>query len=600
MTRVALCYLGFATSCSKARALELRDESAVPVRGGTLEIVAFSDVDHLATTSAYSIAAAWLNQLTARQLLGFPPSSDNAVKIRPAPDIAREVPTKANAGISADGLTYTIHLRRGVRWNSTPPRDIVAGDAVRAIKMLCNPVNPGGSLLFYRTSIAGLDAFCTEFAKVPGTVAAIRAFVTSTPLEGVRAIDDSTVVFRLAAASSDFVNLLALPQGSSPVPAEYLDYLPDGPEFRQHTIASGPYQLVRYVQNQQMLFKRNPAWSAETDQLHAAYVDGVRVRIGIDAQLQLLQIQAGTADLGAETLRAADMGPLLASGDPSVWLSPSGDIWGNFIYLFVNRLGPDASRVLGQRDVRRAIALAVDKAALVQVTAGARVARPLRQPAASSVAGYVKGRDFYVTPQDRGNPVEARRLLAKAGFDSHRVLRLAYAIDGAAPMWAQVLQASFKRAGIDVTLTPVALGEYYGRLLGDNASARRGEWDLAIIGWFPDWLGTNNGRSVFPTIFDGRDRGSASPNYGGFENAAVDSAIDRAAAAPTEESAGQGWSEVARLLMEEVATVPLIEMKTPYARSRRVRGCTWSAIGINCDLTAVWLADAASHARASR
>jgi len=324
------------------------------------------------------------------------------------------------------------------------------------------------------------------------------------------------------------------------------------------------------------------------------------VRIGIDPQLQLLQIQAGTADLGAETLRAADIGPLLARSDPSIWLSPSEEIWGNFVYLFVNRLGPDASRVLGQRDVRRALALAVDKAALVQVCAGARVARPLGQPVGSSVAGYVKGRDSYITPQDRGDPAEARRLLAKAGFDSHRVLRLAYPIDGPMPMVAQVLQASFRRAGIEVALTPVALGDYYGRLLGENASARRGEWDLAIVGWFPDWFGSNNGRSVFPTIFDGRDRGSSSPNYGGFENAAVDSAIDRAAAAPTEESAARGWAEVSRLLMEEVATVPLIEMKVPYARSRRVRGCTWSAYGINCDLTAVWLADAASHAQATR
>jgi ABC-type transport system substrate-binding protein len=587
----ALCCLGIAAGCTKARAASNTVEPTSSVRGGALEIVAYSDVDHLVTTSAYNAAALWLNQLTARQLLGFPPSSDNAVKVRPAPDIAREVPTRDNGGVSADGLTYTVHLKRGVRWNTNPPRDVTAGDVIRAIKLLCNPVMPGGSLLFYQTSIAGMDHFCAGFAKVPGTVAAIRRFVDSTSIDGARAPNDSTVVFQLATASSDFVNLLALPQ-ASPIPDEYLNYLPDSPEFRQHTLATGPYQLVQYVQNRQMLFERNPAWDRETDQLHAANVDRVRVRVGIDAQLQLLQIQAGTADLGAETVRAADMGPLLASGDPTIWLSPTGDIRANFQFLAVNRISPDADRVLGRRDIRRAIALAIDKAALVQVNVGPRVARALRQPAASSVTGFVADRDFYKTPDDRGDPVAARRLLAQGGFDPRRVLRLAYALDGATPVMAQVLQASLERAGIEVELLPVALGDYYGRLLSDNANARRGAWDLAIVAWFPDWFGGNNGRAVYPSLFDGRNRGSGSPNYGGFEDAGVDAAIDRASSAATDELASQDWAEVSRLLMEEVAEIPLIEQKTAYAKSRRVRGCSWSALGMNCDLTAVWLSDA--------
>jgi hypothetical protein len=44
--------------------------------------------------------------------------------------------------------------------------------------------------------------------------------------------------------------------------------------------------------------------------------------------------------------------------------------------------------------------------------------------------------------------------------------------------------------------------------------------------------------------------------------------------------------------MDYVALVPLTESKAPYARSRRVRHCTWSVLGPNCHLTSVWLADA--------
>ena len=37
------------------------------------------------------------------------------------PRLAREIPTRANGGISADGLTITYHLRPGIRWQDGVP-----------------------------------------------------------------------------------------------------------------------------------------------------------------------------------------------------------------------------------------------------------------------------------------------------------------------------------------------------------------------------------------------------------------------------------------------------------------------------------------------
>ena len=49
---------------------------------------------------------------------------------------------------------------------------------------------------------------------------------------------------------------------------------------------------------------------------------------------------------------------------------------------------------------------------------------------------------------------------------------------------------------------------------------------------------------------------------------------------------------MAGLVMDDLGVVPLAEAKSPYSRSRRVRNCSWSVMGLNCDLNSVWLADA--------
>jgi peptide/nickel transport system substrate-binding protein len=583
----ALCCVLLGAGCVDRRAQASADESRAPVRGGTLEIVGYSDVDHLATTSAYVTYSVALTRLFARQLVAFEAGSDLEAGTPPAPDLALEVPTRENGGISGDGLTYVFHLRPGVRWDSHPPRDVVAADVVRAFALFCNPVMPVGAAGYYTDTIEGMAGYCAEFARVPATVASIRDFVTTHTIEGVRADDEATVVFRLRAPASDFLNLVAMPF-ASPVPVEYLDYLPDGPEFRQHTLSTGPYRIARYVQNRELLFERNPVWDEASDPIRPAHVDRVRVRLGIDAQLQQLQIEAGTADLGFETVRAADLAPLLAIDDPTLWLSPPGDAYGLMEFLVFNHIGPNNGGALRRREVRRAIALAVDRSALVQVTGGPRAGRPLRQAVLSSASGWDPATERGAA--DHGDPATARSLLAEAGYPDGIALRLAFQTFGSYPLMAQVLQASLERAGFGVELVPVTVSDFLARLLADASHARRGEWDLALSGWFPDWFGQNNGRSVIVPLFDGRHLEQNTQNYGHYQNHAVDAAIDRATVAPSAELSEQAWRDAARLLIEDSALVPLIERKTAYAKSRRVRGCIWSVLGLNCDLTSVWLA----------
>jgi ABC-type transport system substrate-binding protein len=98
---------------------------------------------------------------------------------------------------------------------------------------------------------------------------------------------------------------------------------------------------------------------------------------------------------------------------------------------------------------------------------------------------------------------------------------------------------------------------------------------------------------VIVPLYDGRQLGNMSQNYGRYDSAAVNDAIDRALAAPTAELAETAWADAVAHVMDDVAIVPLIERKSGWMRSSRVRNCVWSVLGQQCVLSAVWLADAA-------
>jgi peptide/nickel transport system substrate-binding protein len=198
---------------------------------------------------------------------------------------------------------------------------------------------------------------------------------------------------------------------------------------------------------------------------------------------------------------------------------------------------------------------------------------------------------MYGTPMDKGDPQKARELLQRAGHSGIR-LKLAYIQSSTYALIAQTLKESLRRAGIDLDIKSYTAGDYYGRLLFKAENARRGEWDLALAGWYPDWNGANNSRSVIQPLFDGRAFGQASMDYGGYNSREVNSLIDQALALPRFEDARKVWSQAAREVMKDKAIIPLYETKMVRYHSSRIRNCLLNMWGLNCDMTGVWLKDA--------
>jgi ABC-type transport system substrate-binding protein len=577
---VALSLAGLAAASGRGGAKE-----NAPARGGTLKMLGQSDIFNLDTTSGYYTVYNVLLRAFARQLVSYPNAPSFLEQIKLKPDIATAVPTKANGGISADGKTYTLHIKPGVKWNTSPPRQVTAGDFVREFKLLCNPASPTGAPGYYESTIVGMDGYCKGFAKVKPTAPAIAAYVNGHKLPGVVAKNDLTIVFRLQNPAPDFPNILAM-GFSSARPVEYMKYVPDSAEFRQHTISNGPYQITKYVPGKSFTLDRNPAWEPKTDSLRRAYVDHMQVTEGLTQDSVQQQIQAGTGDMDWDVVPPAQNLPsLIASKDKRLIIGPSGPYYVALnTYMAMNEYaGPMKNKL-----VRQAAQYALNKNAIVQIFGGPRIATAANQVVLPGNVGYIENYNPYPNKNGNGDPEKSKALLAKAGYPNGVSVKLLYQTTDPAPRVAQSMQASLQKGGFKVKLVPTTGADFYGKYMLVTSTAQKQAWHIAAPGWIPDWFG-NNGRSVIQPLFT--HRGNGSSNYSGYDSPITNRLVDQALTATSPAAAEALWQKANAQIMRDSVVVPIEFQKFTAYVSSRLKGCVFWFFTINCDPTNVWLTE---------
>ena len=555
-----------------------------PQRGGTLVMLGQSDIFNLDTVSAYYTVSSMLERMFTRQLFTYGVPTGAAAPPPVVPDIATAVPTTSNGGITDGGKTITIHLRSGVKWNSSPPRQVTAADFVREFKMLCNPSSPVGAPGYFTATIEGMASYCTGFAKAPGTVSGIASYVNSHSLPGVVATAPLTLTFHLLSSTPDFPYILTMGFCSAR-PIEYMNYVPDSAPFRQHTLSDGPYEITSYVATKSFTLARNPAWSPSTDPNRHAYVNKITVTEGLTSDNVQQQLQAGTGDMEWDvTPPAQNLPSLMSTHNSGLVIGPTATGPASIslgTYLTLNQYaGPFTNKL-----VREAVAYGVNKNAIVQILGGKSIASTTSQLVLPGNVGYIPNYNPFPDNNGAGDPAKAKQLLAQAG-KTGVTLKLLYSTTDPAPRVAQALQSSLNAAGFHVQLVPVTQSDFYGKYLTVPATAKRDVWDLAAPGWIPDWFG-NNGRSTIVPLLT--QPGLGSNDFGGYTSSTVNSFINAALSAPNAAAAAQNWQKADSAAMQDVANVPVNVQKWPIFHSARVHGCNFFWFGLNCDPTNVWL-----------
>lgn len=365
-------------------------------------------------------------------------------------DLATEVPTLANGGISRDGRTYTYHLHRGVLWQDGRPftaRDVVA--SWRAI------VNPRNNVVFRE----GYD----------------RIASIATP-------DDDTVVVHLRSRYPPFVSQFFAPlqEGGKPVlPAHIIDRDPDfnRSSLDQDPIGTGPFRFVSWQRGTEIVLARFDRYFKGVPKL-----DRIELHVIPDDTTIATEVRVHHIDL-VVSAPAALYGEYRTFPDIVTELRP----WNAQMVLVANDRKPG----LGDVVVRQAIASAIDYGALVRkVSEGiGEVAYNTLPPTA---LGYTRLPPHAYDPATANRALDADGwILGPNGVRSRNGVQLAFelAIIAGSSNLSEIalqIQQNLQAIGIEVVLKTYP----YDAIFATNGPLYSGSYDLAIysttLAWDPD------------------------------------------------------------------------------------------------------------------
>lgn len=165
--------------------------------------------------------------------------------------------------VSADGLVYTIRLRKGVRFVDDPcftktggrGRELVAADVVYSFQRLMDAKLDARGTWIFDGKLVGIDAFHEASASAEENWA-VEGYPA---VEGVSAPDEHTVVLKVVEPYPQLTWVLAMSYGSI-YPREAVAYYRG--DFKSHAVSTGPYLVEEYKPNQRIVLRRNPGYRA--------------------------------------------------------------------------------------------------------------------------------------------------------------------------------------------------------------------------------------------------------------------------------------------------------------------------------------------------
>jgi ABC-type transport system substrate-binding protein len=357
------------------------------------------------------------------------------------PDAKLEPGLAARWEVSPDGMTYTFHLRRGVKFHNGTP--FAARHVVRSWQRVLDPAVRGGR---------GWPLYPIRGAK---DYAEGRAQAIS----GLTAPNDSTVVVALTEPFAIFPTLLAMPVVSI-VP----DSIPSN--FGERPIGTGPWRFAEWRHDDYVLFAKNAEyWGGPPKS------DSLRARIIAEPSTAVAEFESGNVDV-----------LMIPQGEAQQWredperqklLQSVAAL--QLIYIGVNTTrGP-----LADRRVRQALNHAVDVNTIINSLVSGRGRRALGV-IPPSLPGADTTRQAYTFDANR-----AKQMLAEAGHPNGIDVELWTPTTPIYVRIAEAVQGYLQAANIRTKIVQ-------RESAAAREAARKGQTDLILKDWYADYPDAEN------------------------------------------------------------------------------------------------------------
>jgi peptide/nickel transport system substrate-binding protein len=462
-------------------------------KGGTLTMIANSDVDYIDPGAAYYQPTYAIDLLAVDSpLMGWPPNDTAA----PQPLLASAAPTVADGG-----KTITFHIKPNIHYS--PPtgggagwsKPVVSQDVKYAIERTLIPGVPNGYSSLYFADVEGLAA----------AQAAVKKDPTKAPnISGITTPDSSTIVFHLSKPSSiGVIDALSLP-ASSPVPQGYAakyDSKTPSSTYGQHQIDVGPYYIASYQPGKQIVIDRNPNYTAGSD-YRPAYVDKIIVQEGFsDENSAVTKIVTGSSMVNFDFTATGESLKTTVQQHPNqLSLTPGG---GNR-YIALNTTKPPFNNV----NTRKAVLAASNRLALLNTRGGLLAGGlathfiPPGIPGYQQAGGAAGPSNLDYIQHPTGDMTLAESYMKKAGYSSGKCTgncTVTMVSDNTPPgsNTAQVFKAQLAALGFTVQLHPVEHATMYTKFCSVVANEPN---VCPNVGWVKDF---NDGQAIIDVPFNG-------------------------------------------------------------------------------------------------
>lgn len=449
---------------------------------------------------------------------------EDPVDLHPVPGVA------SRWDVSPDHLVYTFHLRPEAKWSDGKP--VTAEDFVASWRRVLTPsLGAENAGLLY--VIQGAEAFHKAASKDFGTV-------------GVTATDAHTLRVTLEHPTPYFLSLLThaawLPVPLATVTAHGDAYARGVAWTRPgRIVGNGAFQLKTWQPNREIVVEKSPTyWDAASVRLNGIHFYPIE---NLDAEERAFR--AGQLHLTyvlpfgkVDAYRRNS--PRLLRTDPYL----------NTYFFRLNVRNPP----LNNESIRRALALAVDRNAIVE-----QILRGGQSPATAITPPGLPG--YTPPPGTRSDIAAARALLAEAGFPGGKglpPLELLFNTSANHRLIAEAVQEMWHRdLGLDVRL----VNQEFKVVLSER---RAGHYQILLSDWVGDYLDA--------TTFLDLWRSDSGNNHTGWTNPEYDALLFAAARTADPAARASQLQRAEALMLAAAPIIPLYYNSHVFLVQPSVRG----------------------------